>query len=46
MRTDFLHKTADGAAMAEVELTVAGAMSFKIAATDAAYLEILIRQAL
>ena len=39
MRTDFLHKTADGAAMAEVELTVAGAMSFKIAATDAAYLE-------
>ena len=39
MRTDFLHKTADGAAMAEVELAVDGAMPFKIAATDAAYLE-------
>ncbi len=39
MRTDFLHKTADGVVMAEEELTVDGAMRFKIAATDAAYLE-------
>ncbi len=39
MRTDFLHKTSDEVEMAEVVLALDGAIPFKIAATDAAYLE-------
>ena len=39
MRTDFLHKSAGGADMAEVTVSVEGAIPVRIAATDAAYLE-------
>ena len=39
MRTDFLHKAAGEAEMAEVVLALEGAVPFKIAATDASYLE-------
>ena len=39
MRTDFLHRTADAAAMAEETIRPQGAMAIKVAATDASYLE-------
>ena len=39
MRTDFLHRTADAAAMAEETIRPQGAMAIKVAATDASFLE-------
>ena len=39
MRTDFLHRTADAAAMAEETIRPQGAMAIKVAATDASYLD-------